>query len=196
MANALRYQAEALALRARWLARERRARGEDFEAAASAFQRATEADPEWQEFRLFAALLDRDWGSWLARSGVDPTPALRQGLKLLEEALAARPQWAHARAAHAGLLLMLAETPASPQQQRDWRREAREELTQALASNPPPRQGVGQVPESAVARGGHPLTARAARTHFLLAVGSSGEGGSVLTSTSPETVPGGSWETP
>ncbi len=135
MANALRYQGEALALRARWLAREGRARGEDFEAAASAFQRAIEADPQWQEFRLFAALLHRDWASWLAGAGADPAPELRQGLKLLEEALAARPRWAHARAAHASLRMMLAESSAGPQQQ-DWRREAREELAQALASNP------------------------------------------------------------
>jgi hypothetical protein len=135
MASALLYQGEALAVRARWLAQEGRARGEDFEAAANAFQQAIEADPQWQEFRLLAALLHRDWASWLARTKGDPAPELRRGLKLLEEALAARPRWARARAAHGGLLLMLTETPASLPQQ-DSQREAREELAQALASNP------------------------------------------------------------
>jgi hypothetical protein len=36
----------------------------------------------------------------------------------------------------ASLLMMLAQTPASPQQQQAWLSEARQELDQALASNP------------------------------------------------------------
>jgi hypothetical protein len=61
---------------------------------------------------------------------------LRQGLARVEEALAARTGWPEARALRAGLLLALAETPARPDEQREWRRQAREDLTAALASNP------------------------------------------------------------
>jgi hypothetical protein len=136
MANTLRYQGETLGVRARWLARQGKARREDFEAAATAFQQAIEADPEWQEFRLSAAVLHREWASWLSATGSDPTPVLRLGLARVDEALASRPMWAHARAVRASLLLALSETPVGPPQQQAWRSEARKELDQALASNP------------------------------------------------------------
>jgi hypothetical protein len=50
--------------------------------------------------------------------------------------VAARPRWAQARALRAHLLFSLAETSAAPTQVPQWRSEAREELSRALADNP------------------------------------------------------------
>ncbi|MBN1210107.1 MAG: protein kinase [Myxococcaceae bacterium] len=133
---ALRYLGETRGLQARWLSRQGRARSEDFELAAQAFQQSIEAEPESQERRLISGLLHRDWAAWLAQSGGDPTPVLRQGLALVEEARATRPDWAHARAVRASLLELLAKTPAPLPQQQAWLSEAQQELAQALASNP------------------------------------------------------------
>ncbi|KFE71136.1 serine/threonine-protein kinase [Hyalangium minutum] len=150
MANALRYQGETLGIRARWLARQGQGRQGDFEAAATALQQAIGADPEWQEYRLSAAMLHREWGKWLAATGSDPTPVLRQGLAWIDESLASRPKWAHARAVRARLLLALAETSVEPPQQQAWKSEARKELEQALASNP---HLVSEWGQSLVSRG-------------------------------------------
>lgn len=148
MANALRYQGETRALHARWLSRQGRARREDFEAASTAFQQAISADAEWQEFRLSAAVLHREWGKWMAATGSDATPVLRQGLAWIDEALASRPTWAHARAVRASLLLALAETPVEPRQQQAWKSEAQKELEQALSGNPHLMSEWGQGPVS------------------------------------------------
>jgi eukaryotic-like serine/threonine-protein kinase len=81
-------------------------------------------------------VLHHEWAGWLAATGSDPAPVLRQGLARIDEALASRPQWAHAHAVRAGLLLALPETPAESPQWKARKSEARKELDQALANNP------------------------------------------------------------
>ncbi|MBM7112426.1 serine/threonine-protein kinase [Archangium primigenium] len=137
MGYALRYQGEVESVRARWLAHGGRAQEADFERAARAFARALEADPEWPEYRLAAALHQGEWAAWRTSRGDDARPVLDEGLRQLEGALAARPTWARARAARAGLLRARAELPStSPAEREAGRREAREALEQALAHNP------------------------------------------------------------
>ncbi|MFL5353508.1 protein kinase domain-containing protein [Archangium sp.] len=136
LGNGWRYLAEARGVRARWLARRGQAKEEDFEEAAKAFQQALELEPQRQEYRLAAAELHRAWAGWKQQRGADPVPVLKRGLELAEPLLAARPQWARARAVRASVLLALAATAAPAGQQRAWREQAREDLEQALAHNP------------------------------------------------------------
>ncbi|QSQ24587.1 protein kinase [Pyxidicoccus parkwayensis] len=127
LGHAWRYQAEVRGVRARWLAHLGTARYADFEATAKAFEQALELAPTKHEYRLAAASFQREWAEWQARNGGDEAVALRRGLELAEQVLAARPTWARARVLHASLLLALDET------RKD---EARKELEGALASNP------------------------------------------------------------
>jgi predicted Ser/Thr protein kinase len=120
----LRYQAETQGVQARWLARQGQARSEDFEAAERTFQQAIEVEPEWPDFRIGAAFLYRDHALWLARKGGDPVPLLKRSQALVEEALAARPGLARARALRASVLMSL----GSP--------EARKELEEVMSLNP------------------------------------------------------------
>jgi hypothetical protein len=133
LGNAWRYRAEALGVRARWLARENKARDEDFEQAAKAWRQALELDSERLEYRLAAGHFHLDQAGWKARRGGDSAPMLKRALELAEQALAPRPRWARARVLRASVLLAMAGTA---EQQRTWREQAREELEQALAHNP------------------------------------------------------------
>ncbi|ATB43721.1 hypothetical protein CYFUS_009201 [Cystobacter fuscus] len=137
MGYALRYQGEVQAVRARWLARKEQARGTDFEQAARFFQQAIEVNPEWQESSLLATgLLSQEWATWLARTGGDPIPVLREGLRRLDQVLAAHPHQAQAHAVRAHLMLTLAKRLDSPQEREARGSEARKELDLALALNP------------------------------------------------------------
>jgi tetratricopeptide (TPR) repeat protein len=150
MSYALRYQGEVQAVRARWLARREQARGTDFEQAARFFQQAIEVNPEWQEDSLLATgLLSQEWAEWLARTGGDPIPVLREGLRRLDQVLAANPHQAQAHAARAHLMLTLAKRLDSPQEREARGSEARKELDLALALNP------NLSPEWAPPRGVH-----------------------------------------
>jgi tetratricopeptide (TPR) repeat protein/predicted Ser/Thr protein kinase len=136
LASAWRYLGEARAVRARWLASRNTVRSEDFEAAAKAFAEALALSPRGLEYRLAAGHLQREWAGWKARTGDDPTPALKEALALAEHVLASRPRWARARVLRASVLLALAETRAPAAQQQAWRGEARKDLEEALASHP------------------------------------------------------------
>ncbi|XXF76238.1 protein kinase [Myxococcaceae bacterium GXIMD 01537] len=119
----------AQAVRARWRARLGRARPEDFEEAARSFEKAVELSPDEAEYRLAFGLFCRAWAGWAKQAGQEPSPVLQRGRVLVEQVLKARPGWPEARALRAGLVLAEA-TDA------EVRREVREALTQALASNP------------------------------------------------------------
>lgn len=136
LGHAWRNLGEARGVRARWRARQGQAREEDFEEAARAWRRALELAPRKLEYRLAAGHLHRAWAEWRERQGTGADPVLKQALALAEEVLAARPRWAEARVLHASVLLTRATSDASAEQQREWRRQAREELEQALAHNP------------------------------------------------------------
>ncbi|HYI02311.1 protein kinase domain-containing protein [Hyalangium sp.] len=122
-------------LRAR--SRERRGLGrtEDFEEAAKSFEKAIELSPREPEYLLAFGQFSHVWAEGAKRSGREPGPLLQRGLEHVERALKQRPGWPEAHAVRAGLRLGLAGI-ASPEEQRTWRREALEELAQALASNP------------------------------------------------------------
>jgi serine/threonine-protein kinase len=118
-------QGEVRGLRARWLARQRKARAEDFEEAARSFEKALELEPRRLDYRVAFGHFCREWAAWRKEAGLEPHPAVERGLALADEVLAARPRWADA------LLLR-----ASLREEAGLAREAREDLDQALALNP------------------------------------------------------------
>ncbi|MFP2908984.1 hypothetical protein ACLESD_28870 [Pyxidicoccus sp. 3LFB2] len=130
------YLGETRAVQARWLARREQARSEDFEEAAKAFAQALELSPGKPEILLAAGLFHREWAMWKVRQGEDPNGALTHALTLAGQALSERPHWARARVLRASVRLSLAETAASSEERQPWTDEAREELKEALASNP------------------------------------------------------------
>ncbi len=136
-------QGEVRGLRARWLARQRRARPEDFEQAAHAFEKALELEPQRLDYRVAFGHFCREWAAWRRTAGLEPRPALERGLALADEVLAARPRWADA------LLLR-----SSLREEAGLTRQAREDREQALALNPRltathPLQGQGPLPPPA-----------------------------------------------
>ncbi|MFP2925026.1 serine/threonine protein kinase, partial [Pyxidicoccus sp. 3LG] len=96
-------QGEVQGLRARWLARQQRARAEDFEAAAHAFEEALELEPERLDYRVAFGHFCHAWAMWRRTAGLEPRPALERGLALADEALASRPRWADALRLRASL---------------------------------------------------------------------------------------------
>jgi tetratricopeptide (TPR) repeat protein/predicted Ser/Thr protein kinase len=122
-------------LRARWRERRGLGRAEDFEEAAKSFERAIELSPREPEYLLAFCQFIHASAEGARRSGLEPGPLLQRGLELVERALKQRPGWPEAQATRAGLRLALAGS-VSPEEGRTWRREALEELAQALASNP------------------------------------------------------------
>ncbi|HSP79719.1 MAG TPA: protein kinase [Myxococcaceae bacterium] len=79
--SAWRYLGETRGVRARWLARQGRARDEDFSQAAEAFQQALALAPQRTDYRAAAEHLQREWASWrerpagLATSSPSPSPS-------------------------------------------------------------------------------------------------------------------------
>nr|WP_255207975.1 serine/threonine-protein kinase [Myxococcus sp. AM009] len=86
-------QGEARGLRARWLARQQRARAEDFEEATRSFEKALELEPQRLDYRVAFGHFCREWAAWRRTAGLEPRPALERGLTLADEVLAARPRW-------------------------------------------------------------------------------------------------------
>ena len=121
-------QGEVRGLRARWLARQRRAHAEDFEQAARSFEKALELAPRHLGHRIAFGHFCREWASWRREAALDPLPALNRGLTLADEVLAARPEWADARMLRASLR----EVEVAGQRPR----ELPADLAQALARNP------------------------------------------------------------
>ncbi|MFP2934591.1 serine/threonine protein kinase, partial [Pyxidicoccus sp. 3LG] len=137
LGSAWLYLGEARGTRARWRVRGNTARNEDFEEAAKALQQAVELQPQRLGYRLAAGNLQREWAAFKQRQGEDPAPMLKRGLELAEHVLSARPGWARARLLRASVLLALAEDRASTEQQRQaWRKQAEEDVEQALRANP------------------------------------------------------------
>ncbi len=114
-------QGEVRGLRARWRARQGQARAEDFEQAVHSFEKTLELEPRRLDSRVAFGHFCREWASWRRGMGLDPLPALKRGLALADEVLAARPHWPDA------LLLR-----ASLREEA----EARADLARALALNP------------------------------------------------------------
>ncbi|ATB37221.1 protein kinase [Cystobacter fuscus] len=125
-------QGEVQGLRARWRAHQRRARAEDFEEAARSFEKALELEPRRLDYRVAFGHFCREWASWRREAGLDPLPALRRGLTLANEALAARPDWADALLLRASLRERSGSTGLDPEEQH----EAQTDLERALALNP------------------------------------------------------------
>ncbi|RKH51078.1 protein kinase domain-containing protein, partial [Corallococcus llansteffanensis] len=117
---------KAQALQARWTARRGPVPPEALSEAAKSFEKAITLSPEEPEYRLEAGRFYLQGAERLK---------LQRGLELAEQVLKARPDWPVGMALHASLRLALAET-ASPEDPRAWRRQALEELTQALTRNP------------------------------------------------------------
>jgi serine/threonine-protein kinase len=130
------FRAKVGELRARWKARRGQAHAEDFEEAERLFRQALDLNPANQDSRLAFGHFLREWVSWKKESGQEPGPLLKRGLTLVEELLKEREgSWPEARVLRASFLLLQAEGSAPSEQQRQWR-QAREELTRALADNP------------------------------------------------------------
>ncbi|MFP2913216.1 hypothetical protein ACLESD_51075, partial [Pyxidicoccus sp. 3LFB2] len=88
-----------------------RARAEDFEEAARAFEKALELEPRRLDYRLAFGDFCREWAAWRKRAGLEPRPALERGLALVDEVLAARPRWTQALRLRERLLR---EAPTAP----------------------------------------------------------------------------------
>ncbi|PTL75542.1 serine/threonine-protein kinase [Vitiosangium sp. GDMCC 1.1324] len=117
-------QGEVRGLRARWLARQRQARAEDFEEAARAFEKTLELEPRRLDYRIAFGHFCREWAAWRRETGLEPHSALKRGLALADEVLAARPLWADALLLRASLREEAGETGF------------REDLERALTLNP------------------------------------------------------------
>ncbi|MFY0572003.1 protein kinase domain-containing protein [Archangium lansingense] len=112
-------------------------RPQDSEDAAQAFQKGLELAPERQEFRIGFGHFLRRWSTRLMQGKQDPGPSLQRGLELAQQLLAVRPGWPDARLLRGSLLAVQAALPsAAPGQKQEWRGQAREELSSALAANP------------------------------------------------------------
>ena len=132
-----RYLGEARATRARYLAIRKQAKAEDFEGAAEELQKAVDLAPKNHAYRVGFAHFCREWALWQAATGRDPRASLERGLALVNEVLAARPEWPDALVARASLLLAQAEAPRlAPEEPRELSRRAAEDFTRALAANP------------------------------------------------------------
>jgi serine/threonine-protein kinase len=131
-------------LSARWAAGRGGAREEEFEAAAQAFQKAIELDPDSRANPLAFAHCLRAWTSWQSQVGLDPSAVSRRGLHLANGLLSARAGWPEALVLRASFLLSQAETSMSPEQKRDWRHRAVEDFTRALSANPNLERGWGK----------------------------------------------------
>ncbi|MCY1046836.1 protein kinase [Corallococcus sp. bb12-1] len=107
----------------------------ELEEAAKSFEKALALSPDETEYRLEAGLFYRKWAAPLSRAGQDSGLWLQRGMALAEQVLTARPDLPVAQALRAGLHLEWAGT-ARPEEQSGLRRQALEELTQALLRNP------------------------------------------------------------
>lgn len=135
-ARAWRYLGETRGLRARGRARRGQARAEDFEEAAHAFQKALELEPRRLEARIAYGLHLLSWASWLKQAGHSPGPTLNLSLNQAEWVLSARPQWPEARLLRASVLMALADEEPRAEEQRRQRKQALDEVREALAANP------------------------------------------------------------
>lgn len=130
------YQGEVRGMRARWLARQHQARAGDFEEAAHSFEKALELRPQRLDSRVAFGHFCREWALWQKESGLDPSTALKRGLALADEVLAARPSWADALLLRATLRQGVELPGLAPEQREAWRQRAREDVDRALALNP------------------------------------------------------------
>jgi predicted Ser/Thr protein kinase len=72
-AEAWQWLGETRALKARWQARQGKARSEDFEEAAHAFQKSLELAPERQEARVAFDHFSQEWASWKKAAATNPS---------------------------------------------------------------------------------------------------------------------------
>ncbi|MBN1205082.1 MAG: protein kinase [Myxococcaceae bacterium] len=134
------------AVQARWQARQGRAVDKDFEQAAQSYEQAIQSSGRHPDYRLAFGRFCRDWASWRQQAGLDPHPPLEQGLEQADAVLAARPEWAEARALRASLQIRLSNSrpSAAPQLSR-----ALQELREALVANPNLKHRWAEVPHQA-----------------------------------------------
>ncbi|PTL80253.1 serine/threonine-protein kinase [Vitiosangium sp. GDMCC 1.1324] len=131
-AEAWYYLGEALGARALYTG----GRPQDSDEADHAYQKGLALAPERQEFRVGFGHFLRRWSTRLMQEKQDPGPLLQRGLEMARELLAVRPGWPDARLLRGSLLALQAALPsADPGQKQEWRRQAREDLSSALAAN-------------------------------------------------------------
>lgn len=112
-------------------------RSEDSAEALQAFQKALELAPERQDFRLGFGHFLRRGSTRSMQGGQDASPSLQRGLELARQLLTVRPEWPDARLLRGSLLALQATLPsAAPGQRQEWREQAREDFSRALAANP------------------------------------------------------------
>ena len=134
------FRARVLALQTRWKIRKGQARAEDFQEAERSFLQALALRPGNQDTLLGLGHLYREWATWKKERGQEPGVELKQGLTRAEELLKRRAHWPEALVLRANLLVLEAEASASPGQ-HEQKRQAREDLTRALAANPHLKRG-------------------------------------------------------
>jgi tetratricopeptide (TPR) repeat protein/predicted Ser/Thr protein kinase len=95
---------ELQALRAKWQARDGKARAEDFEEAAKSYEKALELEPDELEYLLRFGFHCSTWATWQKHAGGEYGLVLKRGLELAEQILKVRPDWSEAQALRARLL--------------------------------------------------------------------------------------------
>ncbi len=130
------YLAQTRGISASFEARQRRGNAEDFAAAADAFQQAIELAPETWDYQLLFAQVCHDWAVVQQRAGADPVASLVRGLQLVQGVLTMRPRWPDALVVRGSLLLVQAQSSASPGKRRDLASQAATDFAAALATHP------------------------------------------------------------
>jgi serine/threonine-protein kinase len=126
-------------LRATWArlhARQGQGRAADFELAAQAFQKAIDLEPENQGYQVAFGHFYRRWAVFQRSTRHGPSPSLARGLELVNQVLAARPNWPDARILRASLLVLQAQGSVLAAERREQAASAARDFSSALAINP------------------------------------------------------------
>ena len=112
-------------------------RRQDLEDARRAFGKALYLNAKRPEFCLgFGHFLRRGSSAHPTREGWNAEASIAQGKSLASRVQEAHPDWPAPRLLSGSLTVLQADLPSTPPlQAREWRKQAREELAQALSGN-------------------------------------------------------------